>query len=376
MNSQQFAEVVKRAKLPGAAAVIVNSEGAIESHATGFANVESGAPMGPDTLCQIASMTKALVSVAAMQLVERGKLSLDAPIGEVLPDLASPQVLTGFNADGRPQTRDALRPMTLRHLLTHTSGFGYAFVQKSVLDFFLATGMPTPGSRQGIEMPLLFDPGEYWAYGVSTDWVGLAVEAASGQRLRDYLHENVTGLLGMERTDFFDQPPEGLAAVHARLPEGGFAQVPAYIGGGEYDNAGGGLVSTANDYAKFLQAMLRGGELDGARILSPESFAEMTRNQVGTLRAGRMETTMPELTNIFDAFPDQHTGWGLGFLINPEQGSAGRAPGSLAWAGIFNSYYWIDPASDLAGVFVTQLSPFGDPRAMEAFAAVERAAYA
>ena len=155
----------------------------------------------------------------------------------------------------------------------------------------------------------------------------------------------------------------------------GFAIEPMFLGGGEFDSGGGGLVSTAPDYARFLRMILRGGELDGARILTEESVAEMSRNQIGDIRAGYMGSSMPDLAAPFDNFPDQHTGWGLGFLINPEQGPAGRSPGSLAWAGIFNSYYWIDPTEGVAGVFVSQMAPFGDPGALESFAALERLAY-
>ncbi|XUU61741.1 serine hydrolase domain-containing protein [Erythrobacter sp. HA6-11] len=376
MNSDQFAATVERADLPGAAGIVVNSNDMLFEEAVGLADAANGTTMTLDTPCQIASMTKALISVAAMQLVERGVLELDAPIEQHLPELANPQVLTGFDADGTPQTRDAVRSITLRHLLTHTSGLGYPFVQMDVLKYFMATGMPEPGQKKAITMPLLFDPGEEWAYGVSTDWMGLAIEAATGERLRNYLQANVLEPLGMNSTGFFDAPPEGLAAVHKRLPDGGFTTLPLFLGGGEFDSGGAGLVSTARDYARFLQAMLRGGELAGARILSADTVTEMGRNQIGDLRAGRMDTTMPDLASAFDPIPDQHTGWGLGFLVNPETGPNGRAAGSMAWAGIFNSYYWIDPASDRAGLFLTQLSPFGDAGALDAFAALEKSAYA
>jgi CubicO group peptidase (beta-lactamase class C family) len=331
--------------------------------------------MAVDTVFQIASMTKAIVSAGAMQLVESGKLNLDTPIGDLLPQLANPQVLTGFSDSGEPQLRSASRPITLRHLLTHTAGLGYFFIRPEVLRYFAVTGMPAPGSLASIEMPLLFDPGENWEYSVATDWVGLAVEAASGQRLGDYLEANMFGPLGMTATAFREALPEDAARVHARSPEGGFAIQPMFLGGGEFDAGGGGLSSTAHDYARFTRMILRGGELDGQRILSEASVAEMGRNQIGSIRAGYMGTAMPDLAQPFDTFPDQHTGWGLGFLINPEQGPNGRAPGSLAWAGIFNSYYWIDPANGITGVMMSQLAPFGDTGALGFFGAMERAAY-
>jgi len=355
--------------------MIVDADGVRFAHACGLADAAAGSAMEQDTICQIASMTKALVSVGAMQLVETGRLGLDAPIGDVLPELADPQVLTGFAEDGTPILRPALRPITLRHLLTHTSGLGYAFVQPEVLRYYQAVGMPVPGSKASITMPLLFDPGEDWAYGVSTDWVGLAIEAVTGSDLQTYLEEHVFGPLGMKDTAFCPALPDGAAKVHVRNPEGGFGQTALYLGGGEFHGGGGGLTSTAEDYARFLQMMVRGGELSGNRLLKTETIADMSRNQVGQIRAGKMTTAMPEFAEPFDTFPDQHTGWGLGFLINPEPVSGGRSADSLCWAGIFNSYYWIDPTAGVAGVFMTQLAPFGDLGALEAYGVLEQMAY-
>lgn len=371
-----FDQAFAAAQLPGAIGLIADRDEVRYTRALGQADAATGAAMAEDTPVQIASMTKALVSLAAMQLVEAGRLSLDAPIGDVLPDLADPQVLTGFDAAGQPQLRPAARPLTLRHLLTHTSGFGYFFIHPAVLQYFAATGMPKPGSLASIQMPLMFDPGERWEYSVSTDWVGLAVEAVTGERLGTTMARDVFAPLGMTQTGFHDTLPAGAARVHSRLSGGGFKVEPSFLGGGEFDAGGGGLVSTAPDYARFVQMMLRGGELDGNRLLRAETVAEMARNQVAPLRAGAMGSAMPALAQPYDTFPDQNTGWGLGFLINPEQGPHGRSPGSLAWAGIFNSYYWIDPAAGLGGVFMSQLAPFGDAGALACFGALERMAYA
>jgi methyl acetate hydrolase len=374
-NAETFEAAVAQAKLPGAVGIIVDADGVRFGHACGLADAAAGTAMKQDTICQIASMTKALVSVGAMQLVETGRLKLDAPIGEVLPELADPQVQTGFADDGAPILRPAVRSITLRHLLTHTSGLGYAFVQTEVLRYYQAVGMPVPGSKASITMPLLFDPGDDWAYGVSTDWVGLAIEAVTGTDLQNYLESHVFGPLGMKNTAFRPALPDGAAKVHVRNPEGGFGQTALYLGGGEFHGGGGGLTSTAEDYARFLQMMVRGGELGSNRLLNAETLADMSRNQVGQIRAGKLTTTMPEFALPFDTFPDQHTGWGLGFLINPEPVPGGRSAGSLCWSGIFNSYFWIDPATGVAGAFFTQLAPLGDPGAVEAYGALERMAY-
>ena len=370
-----FEQAFANANLPGAVGIIVDRDGVRYSSALGVTDVESKRPVAEGTPFQIASMTKALASVAAMQLVEAGRLSLDAPIGDVLPDLANPQVLTGFDAGGKPQLRSAARPITLRHLLTHTAGLGYFFIHPEVLQYFGAVGMPAPGSLDSIRMPLMFDPGDRWEYSVAIDWAGLAVEAVTGQTLGDYMAEHVFQPLGMTGTAFHDSLPEGAAQVHVRDESGALKVQPMFLGGGEYHNGGGGLIGTAPDYARFVRAMLRGGELNGRRILKSETVAEMARNQVAPLRAGAMGTSMPHLAQPYDTFPDQHTGWGLGFLINPEQGPHGRSPGSLAWAGIFNSYYWIDPVQGVGGVMMSQLSPFGDPGALSTFGALEQMAY-
>jgi methyl acetate hydrolase len=375
MSRQALERAFAESGLPGAVALIADCNGVRFVEAFGHADATTGAEMEVDTVFQIASMTKAIVSAAAMQLVESGKLDLDAPIGDLLPQLADPQVLTGFSDSGKPQLRPASRPITLRHLLTHTAGLGYFFIRPEVLRYFAAIGMPAPGSLASIQMPLLFDPGDNWEYSVATDWVGLAVEAASGKRLGEYLQANLLDPLGMSSTAFLDALPDDAAKVHARTPEGDLAVQPMFLGGGEFEMGGGGLSSTAHDYGRFVRMMLRGGELDGNRVLAEATVAEMARNQVAPLRAGHMGSAMPDLAQPYDTFPDQHTGWGLGFLINPEQGPNGRSPNSLAWAGIFNSYYWIDPAKGVGGVMMSQLAPFGDAGALGFFGALERAAY-
>ena len=370
-----FEQAFESAQLPGAVGMVVDRDGVRFAQVLGQADAVNGTAMRRDTIFQIASMTKALTSVAAMQLVEQGRLALDDDIGAVLPDLAAPQVLTGFDENGAPELRAAAGPISLRHLLTHTAGFGYFFIHPDVLRYFAATNMPEPGSVASIKMPLMFDPGTRWEYSVGTDWVGLAVEAVSGMKLGEYLAQHVFTPLGMTSMAFRPQMPADAAQIHVRLPGGGFKLNPAVLGGGEFEMGGGGLSGTADDYARFVRMILRGGELDGNRVLSEATITEMARNQVGEIRAGYMGSAMPEFAAPYDTFPDQHTGWGLGFLINPEQGPNGRSPGSLAWAGIFNSYYWIDPAKGVGGVMMSQLSPFGDPGALACFGALERMAY-
>ncbi len=374
-------EAVESGSIPGIAAFTANKAGVTSVHTAGVRDPVTCGAMTPDTVFQIASMTKAVTSIAAMQLVERGLLTLDAPIDALLPDLANPKVIEGFAADGTVQLRPSKRPITLRHLLTHTSGLGYEFMSQTMLEARGPQGSPAPGTKAALISPLLFDPGERWEYGISTDWVGLAVEAASGKRLDAYCAEKIFAPLGMNDTSFAltDAQSARRAALQLRGADGDFVPFPIEIGGGpevEVLSGGGGLYASGPDYLRILRTILNGGSLDGVRILSPESVVAMTQNQIGTLRAGAMDSINLMFALPNDPFPDQHSGWGLGFLINPDQGPNGRAAGSLAWAGIANTYYWIDPANDIAGLIMMQFLPFGDPAALAVYGAFERAAYA
>ena len=362
--------------IAGAVAMIGNSETILASAAAGSADPQSGKPMALDSIFQIASMTKAVTSVAAMQLVERGLLSLDGPIDPVLPELARPDLLTGFDPDGQPILEPASKPITLRHLLTHTSGLGYAFTSA---DMAKAQGKVLPASIASISAPLMFEPGTDWLYGVSTDWLGRAVEAASGRTLGAYMAEHVFAPLAMQDTGFAvatDQRQRRVTLLSRQ--EDGLVPFPIEIGGGdaaEFHSGGGGLYSTAPDYMRFMRMILNRGTLDGERIISADTVAAMAQNQIGPIRAGRMESVVPLLAGTYDPFPAMHCGWGLGFLINPEPGPDGRAAASLAWAGLPNCYFWIDPASDLAGLVLMQFLPFADEAALRVLAAVESAAY-
>lgn len=369
-------QVLAEQPVAGAVAMIGNSETVLASAVSGLADQATGRPMARDDIFQIASMSKAVTSVAAMQLVERGLLTLDGPIDPVLPELAAPAVLKGFGPDGNPMLQPAKNPITLRHLLTHTSGLGYAFTSG---DMARAQGKVAPASIASISSPLMFEPGTDWLYGVSSDWVGRAVEAASGQTLGSYMEQHIFAPLAMPDTAFtvpyanIQRRVSMLSRQNERL-----VPFPIEIGGGdaaEFQSGGGGLYSTAADYMRFMRMILNQGALDGARIISPETIAAMAQNQIGPIRAGRMESVVPLLSESFDLFPAMQCEWGLGFLINPEPGPDGRAAGSLAWAGLPNCYFWIDPASDIAGLVLMQFLPFADKAALRVLAAVESAAY-
>jgi methyl acetate hydrolase len=357
---------------PGFSAAWTSPEGG-QSHAVAGSLVQGESrAVQNDSLFWIASFTKAITATAALQLVERGLLNLDEPVGSRLPGLAQPQVLTGFDSDGQPQTRPARTPVTLRHLLTHTSGLGYDFCHPGLAR---NAALPAPAAA-----PLLvFEPGEGWQYGVGLDWAGQLIEQAAGQPFHSYLDEAILAPLGMTDTTFFpsnEQAPRR-AGMHMRAPDGSLAPMTfAMPAEPNPMMGGGGLYSTAGDYLTFLNMILGGGVTREARILSPDSTALLTTPQISGVDVGILTSTNPVLTNDFDPFPGMPKGYGLGFVHNIEPGPAGRSAGSLAWAGLSNCYYWADPERGVAGVLLAQLLPFGDSRALDVFARFERAVYA
>jgi methyl acetate hydrolase len=373
---------VATGEVPGVVALAADRSGEIYRGAFGRRDLASDAAMAPDTVFWIASMTKAITSVMAMQLVEEGKLALDAPLGPLLPWLAEVQVLEGFDAAGQPRLRAPKRPITLRHLLTHTAGFSYNTWNADIGRYMEVTGLPAPrsGKRLSLHAPLVRDPGEAWEYSIATDWVGQAVEAAGGARIDVAVRQRIAEPLGMADTGYIAGAGQQArrARVHQRDPDGTLApsdfdpvQVnPEFFGGG------GGLLSTGPDYLRFLRALLGGGALDGVRILRPETVAEMGRNQIGPLEFRAMRTALPKLSQDFDPFPGIPKRWGLGFLINEQAIPGRRAAGSLAWAGLGNTWFWLDPASGIAGVLLTQILPFADPRVLDLLGRFEAAVYA
>jgi CubicO group peptidase (beta-lactamase class C family) len=328
----------------------------------------------------IASMTKAITGAAAMQLVERGKLALDAPAAAVVPELGAAKVLEGFDSAGQPQLRAPKRPITLRHLLTHTAGYGYEIFNPAIAQYQAATNTPgiTTCTNAALTTPLLFDPGDSWEYGINIDWVGKMVEAISGQRLDRYFQQNIFGPLGMSDTSFklSDGQRARLASVHQRGPDGALAPIEFEIPQEpEFLMGGGGLYGTAGDYLQFAQTIMRGGTLNGTPILRPETVDLMGQNHIGPLEVGIIRTAIPSLSNEVELFPGMSKKWGLSFLINTQPSATGRAAGSLAWAGLANTYFWIDRTRRVCGVFLSQVLPFYDATAIDLFAKFETEIY-
>jgi methyl acetate hydrolase len=377
---QALDAAIAAGRIAGAVALTADRDGVVYEHAAGARTAGGEVAMDPQTVFWIASMTKAVVSVAALQLVEQGRLSLDGDLGDLLPDLKGLEVLEGLDADGKPRLRPAKGAVTLRQLLTHTSGFAYAFASADLLAYSQASGAldPNSGTRAAHRQPLLFDPGQGWIYGIGIDWAGIAIEEASGQRLDAYLADHVLGPLGMTDTGFALSAEQTArkASVHVRGPDGALIAIPFGLPENpEVLSGGGGLYSTPRDYSRFLRMLMGEGVLDGVRVLKAETVRSLAENQTGAHRAGVWTSALPNMSNDFDMHPGVTAAHGLATLVAPAGATNGRSAGSLAWAGLANTYYWADPAAGKAGVLMTQILPFGDLDVLALLKALERDAY-
>ncbi|QCP54156.1 beta-lactamase family protein [Trinickia violacea] len=364
----------------GVVAMGATQRGLVYEGARGQANVHTREAISPDTIFWLLSMTKAITATACMQLIEQGRLRLDQPAGEILPQLKSPQILDGFDSSGQPKLRPARNAITVRHLLTHTSGFTYSIWSDRLSQYEKVTGMPDIGySMNGaFTAPLEFEPGERWEYGISMDWVGKLVEAVTDQSLEVYFREQIFEPLGMRNTGFLigSAQKQRVATMHRRQADGSLVPEPFEINQRpEFFMGGGGLFSTPRDYMAFLQMLLNGGTYRGERVLRADTVATMFRNHIGDLQVTEMKTAQPSWSNSFDQFPGAAHEWGLSFDINTQPGPHGRSAGSASWAGLLNTYFWVDPVKRVAGSLFTQMLPFYDNRVVNLYGQFEHALY-
>jgi len=325
----------------------------------------------PESIFFIASMTKPIAATAAMQLVERGKVGLDEPASRYLPELANVQVLHGYFTTGKPVLRAPLKPITLRHLLTHTSGFAYDFFSQELFEY----AKKNPGESL---IPLLFEPGTRWQYGTSMDWAGKLVESISGQNLEQYMQANILQPLGMKDTSYIMTADkyDRLAGSYQKQPDGTMQENPRKLPRPPQNySGGGGHYSTAADYTRFMQMILNRGRAGKEQILKPATVEMMSSNQIGNLNAGRLKSPRPEISVDVDLHPGAADKWGLGFLINSQAHEPGRSEGSLAWSGILNTFFWIDPGRGICATVMMQYLPFGDKDAVGLLQDFERAVY-
>jgi CubicO group peptidase (beta-lactamase class C family) len=366
---------IAKRKIPAVSAMAATKDKTLYRGAFGTRDA-SGVPVTPDSIFAIASMTKAIATTAALQMVERGKVQLDEDASKHLPQLANLDVLRGFDSGGKPILSPAKSAVTLRQLLTHTSGFCYDIWDGDMFRYVTETKGQPASSKPG---PLMFEPGTRWQYGQGIDWAGRLVESISGKNLEEYLQSEILGPLEMHDTSYilpaakFDR----LVATYQRQPDGSLTQYPRKLPDPPKTfNGGGGLYSTTADYVRFMQMILnRGQGINKARILHPETVAMMQINQIGSLSAGKMKSYRPATSSDVDIQPGATEKWGLGFLINTTPYAGGRSAGSLAWAGIDNTFFWIDPKRSLCAVIMMQFLPFVDKEAIGLLGDFEKAVY-
>lgn len=374
-----LAQGVQNGAVPNVVALVGDADGVRYSGSAGTLAPGSDQPVDGDTVFRIMSMTKMVVTAAALQLAEQGKLNLDAPVADYHPDFANRQVLDGFDGD-TPRLRAPKRQATVKDLITHTAGHAYMFFNADLKKWEEVTNYVgiLSGAPELLDSPLMTDPGTRYEYGINIDVLGLVVANVAGKRLDDHLQEAILRPLGMNSTSYHkkDVDQAKLTPVQVHGPDGAwvdsgvdYAQDPGLVPGGH------GLYSTPNDYLRFQRALLRGGELDGARILNPETVDAAFTNQIGDLDfPSEMPSADPTLTADFNAGPGWK--WGYGLLLNTADVPGGRRAGSGAWAGLCNTHFWIDRTTGIAGAIFSQTLPFVDPPAFALYGDFEQAAYA
>ena len=369
-------------RVPGVSAAVTDRDGTVWEGAAGVRCLGQEQAFTSDTVCAVFSTTKAVTGTTVLQLVEEGRLDLDAPAKQYVPALGEVQVLDGFDDGGAPVLRAPKRDITTRMLLLHTAGFAYDFFNEQYNRLATDHGQPSviTASRAAITSPLLFDPGEQWEYGSNIDWAGQVVEGVTGRRLGEVMQERVFGPLDMTSTAFTMSPDMAArrAVMHQREADGSLTPAPDLVlpQDPEIQMGGHGLYSTTTDYAKFLRMWLNDGRGPGGQVLSAETVRMAEQNQLGDLKVKSLPGVIPSLSNDAEFFPGMPKSWGLTFMINEEDAPTGRPAGALAWAGLANLYYWIDRRNGIAGFWATQILPFVDATSVGGYLDLETAAYA
>lgn len=368
--------------VPGVVAVATDRKGNIYEGASGKRRLGGTEAMTTDTIFAIFSTTKAITGTACLQLVEEGKLDLDAPAKKYIPAIGKLQVIDGFDSTGKPKLRPPKRDITTRMLLLHTAGFAYDFFNETYNRLAKDHGQPSvvASSHASINTPLLFDPGDRWEYGSNIDWAGQVVEGITGKRLGEVMKERIFGPLGMNDTSFAMSPPmrKRMATMHQRNAAGVLTPLDDFVlpQEPEVHMGGHGLYSTPLDYVKFIRMWLNDGEGPGGRILKKATVEMAVRNGLPeTMKIKGLPGVIPSLSNDAEFFPGMPKSWALTFMINNEKAPTGRPAGELAWAGLANLYYWIDRKTGIGGFWATQILPFADPASVGGYLDWETAIY-
>lgn len=366
--------------VPGVVAMVTDRNGNIYEGAAGKRRTDKPEAMTTDSSFAIFSTTKAITGTAALQLIEEGRLDLDAPAKRYAPDIGKLQVIDGFDAQGQPRLRAPKREVTTRMLLLHIGGFGYDFFNENYLRLATEHGQPSviTSSKASLMTPLLFDPGSKWEYGTNIDWVGQVVEGITDKRLDEVFAERIFKPLGMAGTTFEinDTVRSKLAGVHARNADGSLTPMDFELPASPEVHMGGhGLYSTVGDYMRFIRMWLNDGNGPHGRVLKPETVKMAERNHLGDLKVTALPGVIKSLSNDAEFFPGQSKSWSFTFMVNDEEAPTGRPAGALGWAGLANLFYWIDRRNGFGGYWATQILPFGDPASFTGYMRFETAFY-
>ncbi|MCB1353842.1 MAG: beta-lactamase family protein [Rhodobacteraceae bacterium] len=368
-------------RVPGVVAMVTDRERNIFEGAAGVRRLDQDAAMTTDSAFAIFSTTKAITATAALQLVEEGKLDLDAPASTYAPDIGKLKVIEGFDAAGEPILREPKRPVTTKHLLLHTGGFGYDFFSETYNRLAQEKGQPSviTASKASLMTPLQFDPGDRWEYGTNIDWCGQVVEGITGKRLGEVFQTRIFEPLGIEDMTFElnDGLRARLAGMHARGADGSLTPMDFELPDTPEIHMGGhGLYGTVGDYMRFIRMWLNDGMGENGRVLKPETVAMAEKNHLGDKKICMLPGVIPSLSNDAEFFPGQSKSWSYSFMVNDEEAPTGRPAGALGWAGLANLFYWIDRHNGYGGFWATQILPFGDPVSFTGYMEFETAFYA
>jgi methyl acetate hydrolase len=367
-------------RVPGVVAMVTDRDRNIYEGAAGKRRLDRDADMTTDTVFRIWSTTKAITGTAALQLVEEGRLDLDAPAKRYAPDIGKLQVIEGFGENGEPRLRAPKRDVTTRMLLLHTAGMGYDFFNETYNRLSQEKGQSSvvTATKAALMTPLLFDPGDKWEYGSNMDWCGQVIEGIAGKRLGEVFQTRIFEPLGMRDTTFelTDALRQRLAATHARNADGSLAPMDFELPSEPEVHMGGhGLYSTVGDYMRFIRMWLSDGAGEHGRVLKAETVRMAERNQLGDKKIRMLPGVIPSLSNDAEFFPGLSKSWALTFMVNDEEAPTGRPAGALGWAGLANLFFWIDRKNGFGGFWATQILPFADPVSFGGYMDFETAFY-
>ena len=367
-------------RVPGVVAMATDRRGNIYEGAFGKRRLGQDADMTTDSVFAIFSTTKAITGTAVLQLVEEGKLDLDAPAKTYAPDIGTLHVIEGFDDSGNPRLRAPKREITTRMLLLHTAGFGYDFFNEQYNRLASEKGQPSvvTSLKKSLMTPLLFDPGDKWEYGSNIDWCGQVVEGVTGKRLGDYMRERIFTPLGMKDTSFTMTPAmrQRLAAMHQRNAGGSLTPLDFELPADPEVHMGGhGLYATVGDYMRFIRMWLNDGSGENGRVLKAETVKMAEKNGLGDKKIKMLPGVIAALSNDAEFFPGLSKSWALTFMVNDEQAPTGRPAGALGWAGLANLFYWIDRQNGIGGFWATQIFPFADATSFTGYMNFETSIY-